>query len=80
MKQEELKIYYDIYTDCWKLFKKYAYEENKSNHDFWQNFAKESRNLRIKYKESKLACDIILATYRELEQIEKKSLTMQEHH
>ena len=80
MKQEELKIYYDIYTDCWKLFKKYAYEEDKSNHDFWQNFAKESRNLRIKYKEIKLACDIILATYRELEQIEKKSLTMQEHH
>ena len=73
MKQEELKIYYDIYTDCWKLFKKYAYEEDKSNHDFWQNFAKESRNLRIKYKENKLACDIILATYREIERLENKN-------
>ena len=73
MKQEELKIYYDIYTDCWKLFKKYAYEEDKSNHDFWQNFAKESRNLRIKYKENKLACDIILGTYREIERLENKN-------
>ncbi len=71
MTQEELKVYYNIYTDCWKLFKKYAYEEQKNNNDFWQNFAKESRNLRIKYKENKLACEIILATYRELERLEK---------
>lgn len=68
MTQEELKTYYNIFKDCWKLFRKYATQ----NPIEWQDLAKEIRDLRIKYKENKLLCDILLAIYREIERLEKR--------
>ncbi len=67
MAKEKLREYYNIFTDCWKLFKKYAEQDPIE----WQDLAKEIRNLRIKYKENKLLCDILLAIYREIERLEK---------
>ncbi len=70
MNQEELKTYYGIYTDCWKLFKKYS--EPTDELEFWQNLATECKELRDKYNNDSLAVDIILATYNKIETIMKK--------
>ncbi len=64
MKQEELKAYYEIYTECWKLFKKYSNPVDTD--DFWQSFAKECRELNQKFGQRKFARNMILATYEEI--------------
>ena len=68
MTREILKEYHEKWNDCWKLFRVHAEQEEIQ----WENLVKESRKLRIKYKEDKFVCDILLAFYRELERIEKK--------
>lgn len=67
MNEEELRKYFDIYTDCWKLFKKYS---NPTDDDeFWMEFARESHDLNEKHGKAKFAETLILATYSEVERI-----------
>ena len=39
MKQEELKEYYNIYTDVWKLFKKFSSPDRTIA--FWEDYTAE---------------------------------------
>lgn len=71
MKQEELKEYYNIYTDVWKLFKKFSSPDRTIA--FWQNYTAEVEMLDKKYNGSELFRKIVIATTAELEQIERLS-------
>ena len=64
MNQENLKMYYEIYTECWKLFKKYCNPEDTE--EFWKNLAQECRNLTNQFGQTKLACTLAIATYNEI--------------
>lgn len=71
MKQEELKEYYNIYTDAWKLFKKFSSPDRTIA--FWQNYTAEVEMLDKKHNGSELFREIVIATTAELEQIERLS-------
>ena len=70
MKQEELKEYYSIYTDAWKLFKKFS--SPNSTPEFWENYTAEVEMLDRKYNGSELLRKIVIATTAELERIERE--------
>lgn len=71
MKQEELKEYYNIYTDVWKLFKKFSSPDRTVA--FWENYTAEIEKLDRKYNGSELFRKIVIATTAELERIERLS-------
>ena len=71
MKQEELKEYYNIYTDAWKLFKKFSSPDRTIA--FWENYTAEVGMLDRKYNGSELFRKIVIATTAELERIERLS-------
>lgn len=71
MKQEELKEYYNIYTDVWKLFKKLSSPDRTIA--FWENYTAEVEMLDKKYSGSELFRKIVIATTAELERIERLS-------
>lgn len=71
MKQEELKEYYNIYTDVWKLFKKFSSPDRTIA--FWENYTAEVGMLDRKYNGSELFRKIVIATTAELERIERLS-------
>lgn len=71
MKQEELKEYYNIYTDVWKLFKKFSSPDRTIA--FWENYTAEVEMLDKKYSGSELFRKIVIATTAELERIKRLS-------
>lgn len=71
MKQEELKEYYNIYTDVWKLFKKFSSPDRTIA--YWEDYTAEVEMLDRKYNGSELLRKIVIATTAELEQIERLS-------
>lgn len=71
MKQEELKEYYNIYTDVWKLFKKFSSPDGTIA--FWKNYTAEVEMLDKKYNGSELLRKIVITTTAELERIERLS-------
>ena len=71
MRQEELKEYYNIYTDAWKLFKKFSSPDRTIA--FWENYTAEVGMLDKKYNGSELFRKIVIATTAELERIERLS-------
>lgn len=71
MKQEELKEYYNIYTDAWKLFKKFSSPDRTIA--FWEDYTAEVEMLDRKYNGSELFRKIVIATTVELEWIERLS-------
>ena len=71
MRQEELKEYYKIYTDAWKLFKKFSSPDRTIA--FWENYTAEVGMLDKKYNGSELFRKIVIATTAELERIERLS-------
>lgn len=71
MKQEELKEYYNIYTDVWKLFKKFSSPDRTIA--FWEDYTAEVEMLDRKYNGSELFRKIVIATTVELEWIERLS-------
>ena len=69
MKEDELKKYFDLYTCCWRFFKKYS---NPVDDDrFWDSFVEEAGNIMEKFRKSELAKKIVLATIDEIEEIYK---------
>ena len=70
MREEELRTYFNIYTDCWKLFRKYSNTNNTD--EYWESLIAETDAIVKKYNNSELAKKICLATINELERIEKE--------
>ena len=67
---EELKAVYNIFTDAWKLYKKYA--DVRSDDEYWENVVNETSALAKKYDNGRLCRDLILAVISELERKSKK--------
>lgn len=70
MNEGLLKKYYEIFTDCWKLFRKFS---NPTKEDkFWQELKDEAQILADKDKSSELRRGIIKETVLEIHRIWKK--------
>ncbi len=72
MSNEELKQKYGMFTDCWRLYKKYAVVEDKNNDEFWEQVVNESGAISKKYGECKLIVSLVLAVIDEFERAYKE--------
>ena len=67
---EELRRIYNLFTDCWRYFKKYV---DVSDEDIsWENVVSESGELSKKYNNDKFAIALILAVVNEFERKAKE--------
>ena len=67
---EELRRIYNLFTDCWRYFKKYV---DASDEDiYWENVVSESGELSKKYNNDKFAIALILAVIDEFERKAKE--------
>lgn len=69
MNEEQLKKYYEIYTDCWKFFRKWC--EPKSDDD-WKQLLYEAEKLQKKDDKSELRKRLISETILEINRLCKK--------
>ena len=71
--KEELKQIYDIFTDCWRLYKK-LYPPGRPEDDvYWQGLVKEIEVLRKNHHHSRLCEDLLLAVAKDLENKAKRN-------
>ena len=64
---EELKQIYDIFTDCWRLYRN-LYPPGKPQDDaYWQLVVKEMKQLENKHGHSVLCQDLLCAVAKDLE-------------
>ena len=71
--KEELKQIYDIFTDCWRLYKK-LYPPGRPEDDvYWQGVVKEIEVLRKNHYQSRLCEDLLLAVAKDLESKAKRN-------
>lgn len=68
---EELKKVYGMFTDSWRLFKKFA-DIQQSEDARWQQFVNESDLIAKRYDNGRLVRDLLLTVTRELERCSKK--------
>ena len=69
MKEEKLKMYFELFTDLWKFFKKYS--SVKNTEEYWQAVEKESQRIRQKYGKIKFVSKILAEIQLELERCGK---------
>lgn len=67
---EELKQKYDMFTDTWKLYRKYANVQDTN--EYWDSLVNESRAVSKKYGQCKFIIDLVLAVINEFERIAKE--------
>lgn len=67
---EELRRIYNLFTDCWRYFKKYA--DVRDEEIYWENVVSESGELSKKYNNDKFAIALILAVVNEFERKAKE--------
>lgn len=72
MTEKELKQYYEIYTDCWKLFREYS--EPDGTDEFWQRLVDEVDMLHKKHGKSKFSQKMLFETMDEIEGVYKKKI------
>lgn len=70
MKEEELRIYYEVYTDSWKLFRKYSNPDGTDT--FWDNLRDEVDEIYRKHNKSHFAGKVLLETVNEIDRIYKE--------
>ena len=66
---EELKAVYGMFTDAWKLYKKYA--DVQQEDEYWEALIAEADAVEKKHQNNKLCRDLILAAMSELERKSK---------
>lgn len=66
MNEEQLKQYFAVYTDAWKLFKKHS--DPVEDDMFWDNLRKDVDDVYAKYK-TEFAKNILVETVNEIERI-----------
>ena len=65
MEIEELRRVYNVFTDCWRFYKKYV--ETKITDEYWKNMISESEQIAKKYNDSKFVTDLLVVTCDELQ-------------
>lgn len=68
--QEELKRKYDMLTDTWRLYRKYA--DVKEDDEYWDAVVNESSAISKKYGECKFIISLMLSVIDEFERAYKK--------
>lgn len=71
--KEELKQIYDIFADCWRLYKRLYPPSRPEDDTYWQGMMKELEVLRKNYHHSRLCEDLLCAVVRDLETKSKRS-------
>ena len=71
--KEELKQIYDIFTDCWRLYRKLYPLGRPEDDAYWQGMMKEIEVLRKNHHHSQLCEDLLLAVAKDLENKSKRS-------
>ena len=66
MNEEQLKQYFAIYTDAWKLFKKYS--NPIEDEEFWNSLQQETQLVYEKYK-TPFSKEILVNTVNEIDRI-----------
>lgn len=66
----ELKQVYNMFTDTWRFYKKYA--DVRSDDEFWESVVDESGQIAKQYENDRLCRDLLLAVLSELERKEKE--------
>lgn len=67
---EELKRIYNLFTDCWRFFKKYSVV--KDTDEYWEAVVDESSELSKKYNNDKFAIALVLAVIDKFEREAKE--------
>ena len=65
----DLKTVYNLFTDCWKLYKSFC--DSKLDDAALADFALCVEELQRKYDKSPFAHDLLLAVINEVDRIEK---------
>lgn len=68
--EEELKRKYDMLTDTWKLYRKFA--DVKEDDEYWKQLVDESCQITRKYGECRFIINLVSAVMNELERICKE--------
>lgn len=66
----DIKKYYELFTDLWRLFKKYSSPDHSEL--FWKLYAEDVKALDSKYEHSELFRNLALAATKEITKIEKE--------
>ncbi len=69
--EEELKRKYDMITDTWKLYRRFA--DIREDDEYWTQLVDESCQITRKYGECKFIIDLVSAVLNELERICKEA-------
>lgn len=70
MNEKKLRNYYEIYTESWKLFRKYSAPDDSEA--FWDGLQDEMEEIWKRHGKSDFSKKILLATREEIEKIWKK--------
>lgn len=66
----DIKKYYELFTDLWRLFKKYSSPDHSES--FWKLYAEDVKALDSKYGYSELFRNLVLAVTKEIMKIERE--------
>lgn len=84
MSMEKLKEYFEIFTACWKFFRKYVELIGKvdsrnlqvrtkiDGDSYWEALVNESTEIYEKYGNTEFVKGVLVATTKEIERIYKK--------
>ena len=70
---EDLKQIYDIFSDCWRLYRKLYTPSRPEDDAYWQGMMKELEVLQKNHQHSRLCEDLLCAVVRDLETKSKRS-------
>ena len=66
----DIKKYYELFTDLWRLFKKYSSPDHSES--FWKLYAEDVKTLDSKYEHSELFRSLVVAVTKEIMKIERE--------
>ncbi len=73
MSLEKLKEYFEIFTACWKFFRKYVELIKKVDNDsYWEALVDESAEIYEMYGNTEFVKGLLVVTTKEIERIYKK--------
>lgn len=70
MQEEELKVYFATFNECWKFLKKYSDPDNSD--EFWEELIEDLERTISHYPNHEFARRMLLETEREIEEIRRR--------
>lgn len=73
MGEEELRKYFDVYTDAWRIFRKYSNPD--ASDVFWERLKEDTEAVYNKHGKSHFSANILVATLNEIDRLYKERKT-----